>query len=220
MPSDTLPLLLDAIEDAAPRVVLGPRAVVLRGVAVARGFELVAALGAIAAVSPFRHMVVPGGWKMSVALTNCGEAGWVTDRTGYRYDAIDPETGRRWPAMPRAFTQLAVEAAAAADFIGFRPNACLVNRYAPGARLSLHQDRNERDFDQPIVSVSLGLPAIFLWGGKKRTDKVRRVPVAHGDVVVWGGPDRLTFHGVHPLAEGEHPLTGAYRYNFTFRRAL
>ena len=165
-------------------------------------------------------MVVPGGWKMSVALTNCGQVGWVTDRTGYRYDAIDPQTGHPWPAMPQAFADLATEAAWTADFIDFRADACLVNRYAPGARLSLHQDRNERDFDQPIVSVSLGLPAIFLWGGKKRTDKVRRVPVAHGDVVVWGGPDRLTFHGVHSLAEGKHTLTGAYRFNFTFRRAL
>jgi alkylated DNA repair protein (DNA oxidative demethylase) len=220
MPSDTLPLLLDAIEDAAPRVVLGPRAVVLRGFAVARGFELVAALGAIAAVSPFRHMVVPGGWKMSVALTNCGEAGWVTDRTGYRYDAVDPETDRPWPSMPRAFAELATEAAQAAEFAGFHPDACLVNRCTPGARLSLHQDRNERDFSQPIVSVSLGLPAIFLWGGQARGDRARRIPLFHGDVVVWGGPDRLTFHGVHTLAEGEHPLTGAYRYNFTFRRAL
>ena len=220
MPNETLPLLLDAIEDAATSVVLGPRAIVLRGFALGRAPELVAAIGAIAAVSPFRHMVVPGGWKMSVALTNCGDAGWVTDRTGYRYDAIDPETGRRWPAIPQAFIHLAVEAARAADFIGFRPDACLVNRYAPGARLSLHQDRNERDFDQPIVSVSLGLPAIFLWGGKTRGDRARRVPLFHGDVVVWGGPDRLRFHGVHTLAEGKHPLTGAYRYNFTFRRAI
>lgn len=157
---------------------------------------------------------------MSVALTNCGQVGWVTDRTGYRYDAIDPVTGRPWPAMPQAFADLAAEAAEAAGFCGFRPDACLINRYAPGARLSLHQDRDERDLDQPIVSVSLGLPAIFLWGGKTRADRPRRVPLMHGDVVVWGGPDRLTFHGVHPLAEGEHVLTGAYRFNFTFRRAL
>jgi alkylated DNA repair protein (DNA oxidative demethylase) len=157
---------------------------------------------------------------MSVALTNCGEAGWVTDRTGYRYDTIDPETGRPWPPIPRAFAALATEAAQAAEFAGFHPDACLVNRYPPGARLSLHQDRNERDFDQPIVSVSLGLPAIFLWGGQARGDRARRTPLFHGDVMVWGGPDRLTFHGVHTLAEGEHPLTGAHRYNFTFRRAL
>jgi DNA oxidative demethylase len=220
MPSDTLPLTFDEASDAAPHAVLGPRAVVLRGFAGAQGSELVAAIGAVAAVSPFRHMVVPGGWKMSVALTNCGDAGWVTNRTGYRYDAIDPETGRPWPPMPPAFAALASEAAKAAEFAGFHPDACLVNRYALGARLSLHQDRNERDFAQPIVSVSLGLPAIFLWGGQTRGDRVRRIPLFHGDVVVWGGPDRLTFHGVHTLAEGEHPLTGAYRYNFTFRRAL
>ncbi len=157
---------------------------------------------------------------MSVALTNCGEAGWVTDHTGYRYDTTDPATGRPWPAMPTAFADLAIEAADRPGFDDSRPDACLVNRYAPGARLSLHQDRNERDFDHPIVSVSLGLPAIFLWGGKKRADRVRRVPLVHGDVVVWGGPDCLTFHGVHSLAEGEHPLTGAFRFNFTFRRAL
>jgi DNA oxidative demethylase len=220
MPCDSLPLALDTARDSAPRIVLGPRAVLLRGLALGRAPDLVAAIGAIAAVSPFRRMVVPGGWKMSVALTNCGQVGWVTDRTGYRYDTIDPETSRRWPAMPQAFAGLAAEAARAADFSGFRPDACLVNRYAPGARLSLHQDRDERDFDQPIVSVSLGLPAVFLWGGKSRGDRVRRIPLFHGDVVVWGGPDRLTFHGVHNLAEGEHPLTGACRFNLTFRRAL
>jgi DNA oxidative demethylase len=213
-------LAFDEPDSRGARVALGPRAVVLRGLARARAAELVAAIDAIAAVSPFRHMVTPGGWKMSVALTNCGQVGWVTDRSGYRYDPADPTTGQPWPAMPQAFAELAVEAANAAGFDGFISDGCLVNRYAPGARLSLHQDRNERDFDQPIVSVSLGLPAVFLWGGKKRTDSVRRVPLVHGDVVVWGGPDRLTFHGVHVLAEGEHPLTGAYRFNFTFRRAL
>jgi alkylated DNA repair protein (DNA oxidative demethylase) len=162
MPSETLRLALDEAPGAAPRVVLGQRTVVLRSFAVAQARELVAAIGAVVAVSPFRHMVVPGGWTMSVALTNCGEAGWVTDRAGYRYDAIDPETGEPWPAMPRSFADLATAAAQAAEFAAFHPDACLVNRYAPGARLSLHQDRNERDFGQPIVSVSLGLPAIFL----------------------------------------------------------
>jgi alkylated DNA repair protein (DNA oxidative demethylase) len=220
MPNETPPLALDAVEGAAARIVLGPRALLLRGFAVARAPELVAAIDAIAAVSPFRHMVVPGGWKMSVVLTNCGQVGWVTDRTGYRYDAIDPKTGHAWPAMPQAFADMAAEAARTADFVDFRPDACLVNRYAPGARLSLHQDRDECDFGQPIVSVSLGVPAIFLWGGRTRSDKARRIPLFHGDVLVWGGPDRLTFHGVHTLAEGEHPLTGCYRFNFTFRRAL
>jgi alkylated DNA repair protein (DNA oxidative demethylase) len=220
MPSDALPFAANNARDEASRIALGSRAVLLRGFARERAPELVAAIGAIAAVSPFRRMVTPGGWEMSVALTNCGQVGWVTDRTGYRYDAIDPATRRPWPAMPRAFADLAAEAAEAAGFSDFRPDACLVNRYTPGARLSLHQDRNERDFDQPIVSVSLGLPAVFLWGGKTRADRARRMPLVHGDVMVWGGPDRLTFHGVHSLAEGEHPLTGAYRFNFTFRRAL
>jgi DNA oxidative demethylase len=219
MPSDILPLALDETQGGA-RIALGSHAVLLRGLARERAPELVAAIGAIAAVSPFRHMVTPDGWEMSVALTNCGQVGWVTDRTGYRYDAIDPATDQPWPAMPRIFAALAAEAAAAAGFGDFRPDACLVNRYMPGARLSLHQDRNERDFEQPIVSVSLGLPALFLWGGKMRTDKVRRVPLIHGDVLVWGGPERLTFHGVHVLAEGEHPMTGRCRFNVTFRRAL
>lgn len=220
MPLSVLPLGLDDAHDGGSRVDLGSHAVVLRGFARERASELVGAIRAIDAVSPFRHLVTPGGWTMSVAMTNCGGVGWVSDRSGYRYDAIDPETGRRWPEMPLVFGEVAAEAAGVAGFGGFCPDACLVNRYAPGARLSLHQDRNERDFDQPIVSVSLGLPAIFLWGGKTRADKVRRVPLIHGDVVVWGGPDRLAFHGVHSLAEGEHALTGACRFNLTFRRAL
>jgi DNA oxidative demethylase len=220
MPPDLLSPVLDQAQDGVRRVALGPSAVVLRGFARECAPELIVAIAAIAAVSPFRHMITPGGWTMSVAMTNCGQAGWVTDRTGYRYDSIDPATGRPWPVMPQIFTDLAAGAAEAAGFNGFRTDACLVNRYAPGARLSLHQDRNERDFDQPIVSVSLGLPAIFLWGGKTRAEKVQRIPLLHGDVMVWGGPDRLTFHGVHALAEGEHALTGACRFNLTFRRAL
>jgi DNA oxidative demethylase len=220
MPHEPLQLALDGVQNGASRVVLGAQAVALCGFARECAPELIAAIDPIAAISPFRHMVTPGGWEMSVALTNCGQAGWVTDRSGYRYDPIDPATRLPWPAMPAVFADLAAEAADAAGFHGFRPDACLVNRYAPGARLSLHQDRNERDFGQPIVSVSLGLPAVFLWGGKRRTDRVRRVPLVHGDVVVWGGPDRLTFHGVAPLADSQHPLTGAYRFNFTFRRAL
>jgi DNA oxidative demethylase len=220
MPTEPLPIPLDEAQGGISQVAPGSRVVLLRGFARGPAPELVTAIDAIAALSPFRHMVTPGGWEMSVALTNCGQVGWVTDRTGYRYDAIDPVTGRPWPEMPRAFADLAVEAAEAAGFKDFRPDACLVNRYARGARLSLHQDRNERDFDQPVVSVSLGVPAIFLWGGKTRTDRVRRIPLIHGDVVVWGGPDRLAFHGVHSLADGDHPLTGPYRFNFTFRRAL
>jgi alkylated DNA repair protein (DNA oxidative demethylase) len=165
-------------------------------------------------------MVTPGGYSMSVAMTNCGAAGWVTDRSGYRYTAEDPSTGRPWPPMPDAFSTLAREAASAAGFLDFTPDACLINRYEPGARMSLHQDRDERDFTAPIVSVSLGLPALFLWGGAKRSERPRRIPLIHGDVVVWGGPARMTFHGVQPLPDGVHPLTGAVRYNLTFRKAL
>lgn len=156
---------------------------------------------------------------MSVAMTNCGALGWVTDRTGYRYDGIDPESGKRWPPMPTAFLKLATSAAATAGFPNFLPDACLINRYEPGAKLSLHQDKNERDFNAPIVSVSLGIPAIFLFGGMERSDKTRRVQVTHGDVVVWGGPARLRYHGVLPLKDSHHPLLGQFRVNITFRKA-
>lgn len=180
---------------------------------------LLSALEGVAREAPFRRMVTPGGWTMSVAMTNCGALGWVTDRSGYRYDPIDPGSGQRWPKMPAVFTELGARAAADAGFDDFVPDACLINRYEPGARLSLHQDRDERDYGHPIVSVSLGLPATFLWGGQKRADRPRRVPLAHGDVVVWGGPSRLTFHGVHTLKGGSHSLTGSLRYNLTLRRA-
>jgi DNA oxidative demethylase len=203
----------------ARNVPLGRQATLLTRFTASQAPALLAAIDDIRRASPLRHMVTPGGWTMSVAMTNCGDAGWVTDRSGYRYDASDPQTGRAWPAMPTVFSALAAGAAAAAGFAGFAPDACLINQYRPGARLSLHQDRDERDFSAPIVSVSLGLPAIFLWGGQQRADRPTRIPLMHGDVVVWGGVDRLTFHGVRPLAEGVHPLTGAVRYNLTFRTA-
>ena len=198
---------------------LEPGAAILRGFALAREAELLAALQSVSAESPFRHMVTPGGFRMSVAMTNCGALGWVTDRKGYRYDAIDPETQRPWPPMPDCFLELATGAAEEAGFPSFVPDACLMNRYQPGARLSLHQDKDERDFSQPIVSVSLGLPAVFLYGGEERTGKTRRVAVVHGDTVVWGGPARLRYHGVMPLRDGIHPLLGGYRFNLTFRKA-
>ena len=191
----------------------------LRGFAVPADSDLIADLREIVAQAPFRHMVTPGGHQMSVAMTNCGPLGWVTDRTGYRYDANDPEAGQPWPAMPAAFRELAAQAASRAGFTGFAPDACLINRYQPGARMSLHQDKDEQDFGAPIVSVSLGLPAIFLFGGLKRSDKPRRFRLEHGDVVVWGGPARLVFHGVAPLADGEHALLGRQRINLTFRKA-
>jgi len=195
-------------------------AVLLRGFAATRAGELIAGVTEVAAAAPFRHMVTPGGWSMSVAMTNCGTAGWITDRRGYRYDAIDPASGAPWPAMPDAFASLAARAAQRAGYQGFVPDACLINHYEPGSRLSLHQDRNEKDFGAPIVSVSLGLPAVFLFGGLRRSDRPRRIALDHGDVVVWGGPSRLVFHGVMPLADGEHPILGRRRINLTLRRAL
>jgi alkylated DNA repair protein (DNA oxidative demethylase) len=194
-------------------------AVLLRGFARPIEDELIAAINEIAGQAPFRQMVTPGGHRMSVAMTNCGNFGWVTDRTGYRYDTLDPETGKPWPAMPASFSDLAERAADLAGFAGFSPDACLINRYQPGARMSLHQDKDEQDFGSPIVSVSLGLPATFLFGGLKRTDKPRRFRLEHGDIVVWGGPTRLAFHGVAPLADGEHGRMGRQRINLTFRRA-
>lgn len=194
-------------------------AMLLRGKALA--YEaLLSGLDAIIAAAPFRHMVTPGGFVMSVAMTNCGNAGWVTDRTGYRYDRNDPETGRPWPSMPEAFLRLAIDAATEVGYPTFRPDACLINRYEPGARLSLHQDKNERDFANPIVSVSLGLPATFQFGGLKRTDPVRKFALHYGDVAVWGGPSRLCYHGVPTLKDGHHPRLGRMRINLTFRGAL
>jgi alkylated DNA repair protein (DNA oxidative demethylase) len=200
--------------------ILADGAMLLRGYAAVNAEQLIRALDKVLQDAPFRHMVTPGGFRMSVAMTNCGHAGWISDRKGYRYDAIDPETGRSWPAMPAEFLKLARGAAAEAEFPGFEPDACLVNRYEPGARLTLHQDRNERDFTAPIVSVSLGLPATFLFGGDTRRERPRRMRLESGDVVVWGGPARLAFHGVAPLADGDDPLTGKYRINLTFRKAL
>jgi DNA oxidative demethylase len=198
---------------------LGPGTALMRGYASAGGGQLVVDLRDIETAAPFRHMVTPGGFRMSVAMTNCGALGWVTDRSGYRYDPLDPQSGRPWPAMPASFLALAQAAAAQAGFAGFHPDACLVNRYQPGARLSLHQDRNELDLRQPVVSVSLGLPALFLFGGERRADKPLRIALEHGDVVVWGGPARLRYHGVAPLKAGHHPALGDCRINLTFRRA-
>jgi alkylated DNA repair protein (DNA oxidative demethylase) len=214
-----LRLFDDITEPGLSKESLGAGAAILHGFALAHEAALLEALNGVVEKSPFRHMVTPGGYRMSVAMTNCGALGWLTDRTGYRYDAIDPEMQRHWPQMPEPFLELATTAAEDAGFPAFTPDACPVNRYEPGAKLSLHQDKDERDFSQPIVSVSLGLPAVFLFGGDKRADKTTRVPVVHGDVIVWGGPKRLRYHGVMPLKEGIHPLLGRYRINLTFRKA-
>lgn len=214
----TLPLFQES-EPRSAREALAEGAVVLRGCALGCARVLLAELAAVLAEAPWRHMLTPSGLRMSVAMSNCGPLGWVSDARGYRYAAADPQTGRPWPALPRGFARLAREAAAAAGYPRFAPDACLINCYDAGARLSLHQDRDERDFTQPIVSVSLGLPAVFLFGGPRRPDRPARVPLAHGDVVVWGGPARLRYHGVLALPAGEHPLTGPHRINLTFRKA-
>lgn len=216
----TADLFARAPGDPPTREPLAEGAWVLRGLACDAAPALLEAVAAVADQAPWRHMVTPGGWRMSVAMTNCGQAGWVSDAHGYRYDRCDPQTGQPWPALPPVLLALARDAAAAADFPDFVPDACLVNRYAPRARLSLHQDRNERDMSAPIVSVSLGLPAVFLFGGLRRSAPVRRLRLEHGDVVVWGGASRLAYHGIAPLAEGQHALTGGMRINLTLRRAL
>jgi DNA oxidative demethylase len=198
---------------------LAPGAFLLRGFALSQEAALLSGLREVTAAAPFRHMLTPGGHRMSVAMTNCGEVGWVTDRSGYRYTADDPESGRPWPTMPETFRALARSAAEEAGFVNFIPDACLINRYEPGAKMSLHQDRDERDFSQPIVSVSLGIPAVFLFGGTGRSDKAQRIALAHGDVVVWGGSARLRFHGVLPLKNGRDARLGAQRINLTFRKA-
>ena len=202
------------------RETLGPGAVLLRGRALAMSAEILALIGGIARQSPFRNMITRSGFTMSVAMTNCGQAGWVSDRRGYRYQATDPESAAPWPAMPALFETLATGAASEAGYPGFAPDVCLINRYQPGAKMALHQDRDETDFAQPIVSVSLGLSAIFRFGGAERSDPARKIPLLHGDMVVWGGPSRLFYHGIDALKPGEHPLTGPFRLNLTFRTAL
>ena len=206
-------------ELAGTHQALGSQAVVLRGYALPQVAEILAALNSIQALSPFRHMVTPGGYTMSVGLTNCGALGWTSDRRGYQYTTHDPVSGQVWPPMPDVYRALASSAAQAAGFPDFQPDACLINRYVAGTRLSLHQDKNEQDFAAPIVSVSLGIPAVFLFGGHVRSDKASRVPLFHGDVAVWGGVDRLRYHGVMPVKEASHSVLGNQRINLTFRKA-
>jgi alkylated DNA repair protein (DNA oxidative demethylase) len=213
--------LFDAIGPRGPsREVMADGATLLRGSALPFEADILSALQAIVDRAPFRRMTTPGGYVMSVAMTNCGAAGWITDRTGYRYDRIDPESGQPWPAMPDCFLELAVAAAGESGYPRFVPDACLINRYDPGARLSLHQGKNERDFANPIVSVSMGLPTTFQFGGLKRNDPVRKFALRHGDIAVWGGRSRLRHHGIPELKDGEHETMGRMRINLTFRSAL
>jgi DNA oxidative demethylase len=211
--------LFESVADPQPsQEKIAEGAMLLRGFVGSLDAELIGIAHDIEAKAPFRHMVTPGGYRMSVAMTNCGSAGWITDSTGYRYAANDPETGKPWPVMPPLFRELARRAADRAGFADFSPDVCLINRYVPTARLSLHQDKDELDLGAPIVSVSLGVPAIFMFGGLRRSDSTRRFRLEHGDVAVWGGPARLIFHGIAPLADGEHPLLGRQRINLTFRK--
>jgi DNA oxidative demethylase len=212
-------LFTSTAESDTDEVRLGPGTILLRACVFPVETEILRDLGDVTAQAPFRHMVTPGGFRMSVGMTNCGTLGWVTDRMGYRYDQRDPESGQTWPKMPDTFLGLAREAAVRAGFPGFLPDACLINRYEPGAKLSLHQDRNEKDLDQPIVSVSLGVPATFLLGGMTRSERAVTLELIHGDVLVWGGPDRLRYHGVLPLKDAQHPVLGRHRINLTFRKA-
>jgi len=202
----------------APEASIDAGVVLFRDRALRHAEALMAAVATIAAAAPFQHMVTPGGFTMSAALTNCG-AGWISDRKGYRYSEINPQTGKPWPAIPALGARLASEAAAAAGYPDFIPDACIINRYVPGARMSLHTDSQEKALDAPVVSISLGLSATFLWGGRARSDRPRRIALHHGDVLVWGGPSRLNFHGIAPLKPGVHPTVGAQRFNLTFRRA-
>lgn len=212
--------LFDDLPDSNPQQLrLAEGALLLRGFVKDIDQMLLRQIEEVIAQAPLRHMITPGGLRMSVAMSNCGAVGWILDRSGYRYSPIDPESGRAWPAMPAVFLDLARRAAACAGFENFVPDACLINCYKPGTRLSLHQDKDERDADAPIVSVSLGLPAIFLFGGAQRKVRPQRYPLEHGDVVVWGGPARFNFHGIAPIAEGHHPLLGSRRINLTFRKA-
>ncbi|WP_349734385.1 DNA oxidative demethylase AlkB [Pseudomonas jessenii] len=220
MNPQTFDLFTDAEPEQQPRrEQIGEQSYVLRGFALPWLERLLPALEEVLAAAPFRQMVTPGGFTMSVALSSCGQFGWTTDRRGYRYTRLDPDTAKPWPMMPEVFFQLAQAAAQAAGFTGFAPDSCLINRYIPGAKMSLHQDKDEHSYAAPIVSVSLGLPAMFLFGGFARSDKSQRVPLFHGDIVVWGGVDRLRYHGVLPIKDGHHPKLGVQRINFTFRTA-
>jgi alkylated DNA repair protein (DNA oxidative demethylase) len=210
--------LFDHIEEPWAETI-GEGAVVLRRFASAGAPAVLEAIERVTAQVPLRQMQTPGGHTMSAAMACCGTWGWVTDRRGYRYQQTDPLTDRPWPDMPHVLQELARSAAEQAGYPNFQPDACLINRYQPGAKMGLHQDKDETDFSQPIVSVSLGSPIIFQFGGDRRSDRPQKVPLEHGDVVVWGGTSRLRYHGVLTLKSVEHPLTGACRYNLTFRKA-
>jgi alkylated DNA repair protein (DNA oxidative demethylase) len=211
--------LFSSLEKELYSELIAPEAVILHGYGLTAAPELLDDLKNIIKAAPFRHLTTPGGYIMSVAMSNCGSYGWISDIRGYRYDAIDPLTQKQWPPIPMSFLRIALAAAEKAGFPNFRPDACLINKYCPSAKLSLHQDKDETNFNAPVVSISLGVPAVFLFGGLQRKNKTQRFLLEHGDVVVWGGVSRLSYHGIMPLKDGYHPLVGNYRLNLTFRQS-
>jgi DNA oxidative demethylase len=210
---DDLPLPTEDLQTA-----LAPGALLMRGFGRGGDVDILQAVESVIAQAPLRHLQTPGGYTMSIQTTRCGSMGWVSEPGGYRYAASNPGTQQPWPAMPPCLLDFAVRAATEAGYPDFVPDSCMINQYLPGTKLGLHQDRDERDLRAPVVSLSLGLPAIFLFGGLQRAGKTQRYRLAHGDVVVWGGPSRLAFHGVLPVAEGDHALLGRRRVNVTFRK--
>jgi DNA oxidative demethylase len=211
---------MDLFENIQPnKLEVDKDAYYLSGYALTNEKALIIDLHEVLSQASLRQMMTKMGFYTSAAMTNCGQLGWVSDRKGYRYEALNPLTGKSWPAMPVSFFQLAQNAALEAGFSDFKPDACLINQYKVGASMGLHQDKNELDFTQPILSVSLGIPAIFKFGGLSRSDKPIKIRLTHGDIVVWGGDARLNYHGIIPLQPNNHAVLGPYRYNLTFRKA-
>ncbi len=198
---------------------ISPDAVLFKAALKPVASSLLEEIRTISGANPFRQRKTPGGQLMSAAMTNCGAWGWVTDADGYRYSDIEPETGRTWLPIPAVWIQWVNLFCQRAGLGTFNPDACLINRYAPGAGMGLHQDKDEKDLAIPIVSFSLGAPVLFRWGGLNRQEPVSEFLLEHGDVLVWGGADRMRFHGVKKLRRYQHPLTGHYRYNLTFRQS-
>lgn len=210
--------LFSSSEDSGGRHEIAEDAYLLPGYATSQAIELCSAIDTVLLQSPLRHYQTRMG-LMSVGMSCCGALGWVADTRGYRYSALDPNNGQPWPGLPDSIRNLAQSAASDCGFDGFEPDACLINEYQLGAKMGLHQDRDERDMRWPIVSISLGMTAQFQFGGATRRAPVHRFDLVHGDVLVWGGRTRLNFHGVAPLDGSPHPLLGARRWNLTLRRA-
>lgn len=212
---------MDLFDDQLPKKTrIAEGAYWLRGHALPAADLLWAELRKHFATYPPQQMFTPMGYKMSVRSTSMGDAAWVGTKKGYGYASIDTAINQALPPLPSTFLSLANHAATEAGYNDFTPDSCLINCYDIGSKMGLHQDKDERDFNQPIVSVSLGIPATFLFGGAKRSDKPTQIPLTHGDVVVWGGASRLFYHGVQTIKPNKHPLLGELRCNLTFRKAF